>query len=64
MKTFTLKYKLLAIALALVFSLQSMQQINSYTYTTGIDSYHYNYSCFGGFTTHLAVKCQGGFCGF
>lgn len=44
--------------LALAFACQSMGEINWHTYTTGIDSYHYNCGCFGCYPTHLAVKCD------
>jgi len=54
---FPLKHKILAIVLALVFTFQSMESINGYTYTTGVDSYHYKYGCFGAYPIHLACKC-------
>lgn len=58
MKQFKFRHKIFAIAISLFFVFNSMSQINSHTYTTGIDSYHYSCGCFGCWQTHLAVKCD------
>ena len=58
MRKFTFKLKLLASSLALAFVFQSMESINSHSYTTGVDSCHYDCGCFGCYPTHLAVKCN------
>lgn len=49
MKKFSLKYKLVAFVLIMSFTFQSMETINSHTYTTGVDTLHHHYvmSCFG-----------------
>ncbi len=57
MNKFSVKYKIIAFLLGLAFVFQSMSTINSHTYTTGVDSYHYTCGCFGCWPTHLAVKC-------
>lgn len=48
----------MAIVLGFAFVLQSMSEINWHTYTTGVDSYHYQCGCFGCWPTHLSVKCS------
>jgi hypothetical protein len=59
MKRFKLHHKAIAILVTLTFLFQSMSDINSHTYTTGIDSYHYQCGCFSGcHPDHLAVKCD------
>lgn len=47
MKTLSLKYKLVALVLVLAFTFQSMESINSHTYTTGIYNIH----------SHFTVGC-------
>lgn len=58
MTKFSLRFKILALLLALAFICQSMESINSHTYTTGVDSYHYKCGCFGCYPTHLASQCN------
>ncbi|WP_178985533.1 hypothetical protein [Winogradskyella helgolandensis] len=63
MKKLSIKYKIAAVLLVLAFTFQSMESINSHTYKTGVDSYHYTYSCFvGKISTHLAIHCDAKFC--
>ena len=58
MKQFKLHHKIIAFLIAFAFVFQSMSQINSHSYTTGVFSYHYHCGCFGCFPSHLAVKCN------
>ena len=63
MKKFSIPYKISAALLVLAFTFQSMESINSHTYSTGFDSYHYAYSCFAGkIPTHLAIHCDANYC--
>ena len=58
MKKFSIKFKIVALVLVLAFVFQSMTEINSHTYTTGVDSYHYTCGCFGCWPSHLAISCD------
>lgn len=58
MKTFSLKYKIIAFLLVLAFTFQSMESINSHSYSTGINSYHVDYSCMMSIPTHLTIHCN------
>lgn len=58
LKTRILSYKICAFIIASVFVFNSLHEVNSHTYSTGIDSYHYECGCFGCWKTHLAVKCN------
>lgn len=44
--------------LAFAFVFQSMVEINSHTYTNGVDSYHLTNGCISFTEDHLAVKCK------
>lgn len=58
MKTFSLKYKLVALMLVFAFTFQTMESINEHTYSTGINNYHVDYSCTMNVPTHLAIHCN------
>ena len=58
MRKFSARYKILALLLVVAFTFQSMESINSHTYKTGVDSYHYHCGCFGCYPIHLAAKCD------
>ena len=61
MRKFSIKYKIVALALALAFVFQTMESINSHTYSTGISTFHKNHikgiiSCFGQ-SYHAIYNC-------
>lgn len=58
MKKFSLKYKVLAFILIMIFTIRTLESINSHTYGTGIYNLHATHSCiiFGN-TTHMNFNC-------
>ena len=62
MKTqkFSLQQKLIAIIFATILVVFPLGEINSHSYTTGVDSFHYKCGCFGCYAAHLSVKCNFG----
>jgi len=59
MKTFSLKYKLLAFLIVILLTFKSLHSINSHTYTSGVVSYHHVDGCFGSLPVHLSIHCDG-----
>lgn len=62
MERFKLQHKIVAIILILVFSFQSLHQINSHTYTIGFENFHYKCPdgitcCFGIPLSHSSYNC-------
>ncbi len=56
----SLRYKVVAFGLILLLTFQSLHQINSYTYSTGISSFHrdhINYCFIGGYSSHSMYNC-------
>ena len=60
MESFKLHHKIMAFALVAVFMTIPLEQINEYTYTTGIKNIHVHYSgCFGFLQeTHFNFNCN------
>jgi hypothetical protein len=58
MRKFSIRYKIVALALALTFVFQTMETINSHTYGTGIYNIHSNHSCIViGYSVHMNFNC-------
>ena len=59
MKNFSVKYKILALLLIVVFTMRSMESINSHTYGTGIYNLHGPHSCIIiGNPIHMSFNCD------
>jgi len=62
MRKFSIKYKIVALALALAFTFQTMESINSHTYSTGLSTFHEDLQiegiipCFG-YSYHTIYQC-------
>ena len=60
-KMFTLKYRIIAVFMIFVFTFQTLQNINSHTYSIGIDNFHTNcmpnLTCCFGHSYHSLYKC-------
>ena len=61
MKSFSLKYKIVALLLVLAFTFQTMESINSHTYATGLSNFHEDcpkgMTCCFGHSYHSIYKC-------
>ncbi len=57
MKKKQLKHKIVAVALVMAFTFQSLPRINEHTYTTGFSNFHF--SCLGIYPImpHTSYEC-------
>ncbi len=58
MEKFSLKYKIIALLLVLIFTFQTMESINEHSYSIVINSYHLDYSYISPTPAHLAFHCS------
>ena len=62
MRKFLIRHKIIAFVLVLAFTFQTMDSINSHTYSTGISTYHQDLQiegiipCFG-YSYHTIYQC-------
>ncbi len=58
MKNFPIKFKIVAILLVFIFTFQSMESINSYTYKSTGTYIHARQPCLFIFQDHLSYYCS------
>lgn len=61
MKTYSVKFKIIAFILALAFTFQTIESINNHSYTTGFANFHYqcpkDITCCFGTPIHSVYSC-------